>query len=897
MYSLFVALVLGIDLKVNAVARQQVMSQFQTSDLALAQEIALDTDSQLSSAIQALEQLSRLRVIRTGRVGSMPGAFRAFKSARRDLDLVYWLTPDSHLRVSVPTDFRTLGAAFSNQKLFRHAVAQRGTVRPVIEDGIVDLTTFNAVLTILLPIHAHGHLTGVLGANLKLDDLNQSFSPVVASQVQHHQHVRISILDDAGRLIGTDELERLLQPAAATLPGAQAALRGRAATRVAADSRGERWLYTAVPVRSAHWAVVVQRSETDALSAVSAFQRWVTIAAALFALGGLLFWLVLLLRVVRPLRQLARYYLSRPVGGLLARPRLPLTGRLDEVGALARSLDRLDHDVEMQLAELHTLLETSNAVVTSLDPIAVGRTIIREVRRLVDIQAAAVFVPDDDGVFRVLVSEGWEEGYDAATGIHLDDLSLPPALALRVGRPVQRVAGDDEPFPASSARAGFQVMLSIPIISRRVGGVVLVVHRARAQRFSEQEVELLLTFANYATLAWEHAVLYERSDERLREVARENEKLYRDATAEKQTLAAIMSSMNDGLILTSVDGQVLYANPSAGVMLGRSKEDLAGAHIDRIYDMLRGLAHDPDDWDAALGEARSAGRTSWLLETDRDGRYQAINLRVFDVHDDGNHIIGRGLILGDVTREREVDQFKTTLLGAVGHELRTPLATIKGYASTLLQNDVAWPPDDQTHFLRTISGEADRLAQLVNNILDLSRSDAGLLPLHRVSCRLDDLIGGAVARLPMPVQDLSLDIPPWLPSVLVDRARVEVVVQNLLTNALSYGNGRVQISAGQRENMIVVCVRDNGPGIRPDELPRIFDRFYRASAGTNRSGGTGLGLAICRAFIHAHRGEIWAESGDTGTTISFSLPVDTSSPGISRRHREHLPASTVSGAT
>lgn len=879
-YLLFVALVIGIDLKVNEVARQQVISQFQSSDLALAQEIALDTDSQLSSTTHALRNLSSLAAVQHGNVRAMVHDFRAFKAARSDLDLVYWLGPDSSIQVSVPSDLRTLGATFANQALFRRAVhAPAG--HPMVQDGIVDLTTFNAVLTILLPVRVQGRLVGVLGANLKLDDLNQSFGPVVTSQGQHGQHLRISILDNEGRLIGTDELERLLQPAVSSLPGAAAALAGRADTRVATDTQGVQWLYASVPVPSVRWAVVVQRSASDALGAVSTFQRWITIAAALFAVGGLLFWLVLLLRVVRPLRFLAGRYSSLSMGGTV-RPRPALSHRKDEMGALARSLRRMEHDVEQQLAELHTLLETSSAVVTSLDPTLVGRTIIQGVQRLVDIQAAAVFVPDEEGVLRVLVSEGRGQEHDQAISIRLDDLSRPPALALHERHPVQRVAGEDS-FPEVSAQAGFGALLALPIISRGAGGVVLVVHRVRAQRFSEQDVELLLTFANHAALAWEHAVLYERSDERLRQIARENEDLYREAAAERGRLAAIMESMTDGLILTGVDGAVLYANPGAGAIIGWDRADFNGAHIGAVHHALLAQARDPEAYAHLLTQVQAGERLAWILESERSGAYCALNLRLFDVHDDQGTIIGRGLLLSDITRERELDQFKTTLLGAVGHELRTPLAAIKGYASTLLQNDVTWSAGEQTRFLETISTEADRLAQLVSNILDLSRLEAGLLPLHREPCRPTSLVSAAVQRMGHDAAAIRICLPHELPEVDVDRARIEVVIHNLLANALAYGNGRVEVSAVQEREAVVLSVSDNGPGIAPEDLPRIFERFYRAGQGQRqRSSGTGLGLAISRAFVTAHGGRIWAQSSEDGTVISFSLP--TASTGRTPRN-------------
>src|SRR5436305_129306 len=231
-------------------------------------------------------------------------------------------------------------------------------------------------------------------------------------------------------------------------------------------------------------------------------------------------------------------------------------------------------------------------------------------------------------------------------------------------------------------------------------------------------------------------------------------------------------------------------------------------------------------------------------------------------------------MLRDVTREHELAEFKTALLAAVGHELRTPLSAIKGYASTLLQEDVTWPLADQRHFLQTISGEADRLAQLVSNLLDLSRQEAGLLLLNRAPARVQDLVAKAIKRLSHPGVMISLQIPDDLPLVNVDGARIEVVLYNLVANALVYGDGEVRITARRRGDVVVVSVSDNGPGIAPDELPHVFERFYRARRGRQQhSGGTGLGLAICKALVEAHGGVIWVESSMRGTTILFSLPL------------------------
>ncbi len=280
-----------------------------------------------------------------------------------------------------------------------------------------------------------------------------------------------------------------------------------------------------------------------------------------------------------------------------------------------------------------------------------------------------------------------------------------------------------------------------------------------------------------------------------------------------------------------------------------------------------------------LAQAESAIAPEFVVEIRRYGQRRAIHVRLFDVGDESGQAIGRGLLLRDVTRERELDEFKTTLLAAVGHELRTPLAAIKGHASTLLQEDVTWSSTDQRHFLQTISDEADRMAQLVSNLLDLSRQEAGLLLLDRVPTRVQDLVAKTIERLNHPNVTIFLHFRDNLALVNVDRARIEIVLHNLVANALVYGAGEIRLTAQRRDDEIVVSVSDNGPGIAPDELPHVFERFYRAQHGRQqRSGGTGLGLAICKAFIEAHRGVIWAESSVQGTTFSFSLPL--ASPAV-----------------
>lgn len=880
-YLLFVIVVLLGGVEVNAVVEQKLRNDVQASDQALAQEIALQTNLQMIDAENSLVVLGKLAQ-RAGTPAAMASTFQTFQAARSDVDQVYWLDPVGIVRISCPSwpqaCMVTSGVEGVGAEFAPPTVVQRALVSPspVFEVGIAVETTRNSGVIIAEPVRTlSGQLLGIVAASISLKELSNPLTKVIHAQQTRGRQLMISIIDSQGWLIATPDSKRILYTVLDELPGADQALHNHTISRMGLGPDGQDWLFSAVPVPDVHWAVVVQRPAAEALSVVTQFQFWLLTAALLFAIGGLLFWLILLVRVIRPLHTLAIQHQVLPASEQsIPGEAAVLAERFDEVGRLAQSLIRLEHDGLEKLGELRTLLETSNVVVGSLDPHAVVGKIIHEVRRLVDVQAAAVLLPDEQGVLRVLESSGHSERYNHALSLSPENVSSSAVQAMRDGKPVQKLLSASQPVASFSYDEGFRSVLAIPIISQHAGGVILLVHRTASHLFKQSEIDLLLTFANYATLAWEHAVLYERSDERLREVARENELLYQQASEEKQKLAAIMGSMSDGLVLSGSDGMVLYANMGASMIMGISSAALEQRPIHVLYDALRKIAVNLTECARALALIETANATEGVVEIRRNGRRRAIHMRLFDVDDESGQAVGRGLLLRDITREREIDEFKTTLLAAVGHELRTPLAAIKGHASTLLQEDVIWAAEDQRHFLQTISGEADRLAQLVNNLLDLSRQEAGLLHLHRVPARVQDLVTQTIERLNHPNVVISLHIPDNLPLVNVDRARIEVVLHNLVANALVYGEGEVHINAKRWNNGIIVSVMDNGPGIAPDELPHVFERFYRARHGyQQRSGGTGLGLTICKAFIEAHGSVIWAESNGRGATISFSLPL------------------------
>jgi signal transduction histidine kinase len=234
----------------------------------------------------------------------------------------------------------------------------------------------------------------------------------------------------------------------------------------------------------------------------------------------------------------------------------------------------------------------------------------------------------------------------------------------------------------------------------------------------------------------------------------------------------------------------------------------------------------------------------------------------------------------DISRFREAEELKSTFVSVVSHELKTPVALIKGYVSTLRREDATWDRKVIQDSLQVIEEEADRLTGLIENLLDASRLQAGALTISQSDVAMNILCERVAERFRTQTSEhhLIVDFPEDFPVVMADEDRIAQVLQNLLSNAIKYSpaDSEIRISGQIRPQHIVICVSDQGSGIAPDDIPHIFDRFYRSSEAARKTKGAGLGLYLARAIIEAHQGRIWVDPkpGD-GARICFSLPRTT----------------------
>lgn len=251
--------------------------------------------------------------------------------------------------------------------------------------------------------------------------------------------------------------------------------------------------------------------------------------------------------------------------------------------------------------------------------------------------------------------------------------------------------------------------------------------------------------------------------------------------------------------------------------------------------------------------------------------------------------IDRARLTEEATRAAalaQADQLKSVLLAAVSHDLRTPLASIKASATSLLQTDVQWDAETQREFLTAIDEETDRLTRLVSNLLDLTRIQGGALKPEREPYDLEELVGQVVDRLTplLPTHPIMVEIAPGLPTLWFDFVEIAQVLTNLIENAGKYSEAgtpitvrvwreAVQAASGE---IVAVAVSDRGFGIAAEDLGQVFDTFYRVQRDTRsrRIRGTGIGLAICKGFVEAHGGTITVTSvPGEGSTFTFTLPI------------------------
>ncbi len=332
--------------------------------------------------------------------------------------------------------------------------------------------------------------------------------------------------------------------------------------------------------------------------------------------------------------------------------------------------------------------------------------------------------------------------------------------------------------------------------------------------------------------------------------------------ADRSRLATVLDQLTDGVLIADSNGQVQFANPAARRLfenpdpLGRTVTEVVRNH--------------------QLVEAWQRCQKTNELQSESveiPTRHQFLQLIVIP----DQHASGSLLLAQDFTKVQRLETVRRDFISNISHELRTPLASLKALTETL-QNGALSDPEVGPRFLDRMVTEVDALTQMAQELVDLSRIESGQvkLELHTISPK--KLLQSAADRMKMQAEraglDLHVECRDDLPSLRVDQSRLEQVLVNLIHNAVKFTHpgGRVILLAESSDDAVQFAVKDSGIGIPADDVPRIFERFYRVDKSRTGS-GTGLGLSIARHIIEAHSGKIWADSVEgRGSTFFFTIP-------------------------
>jgi len=553
---------------------------------------------------------------------------------------------------------------------------------------------------------------------------------------------------------------------------------------------------------------------------------------------------------------------------------------VDEVGQLRRSFEQMRLSLQARLAELNRLLLVSQGVASSLDVNEAVQPVLEAVLST-GAGAVRIVMPPLDEIIPVLPQVhrddvDWGEAVGQSTATVLA-LGANKTAYARFDEQVVGLANQQKNlFVVDAARALGLMESTHDLLSKSfsktapvtpaLASLFAISLRYENQKFgvlwagyetphtfSDSDVRFLTTLAGQAALA------------------ASNHHLFRTAEVGRQRLAAILASTPDPVLVIDQYDRLLLANPAASQVLGSAVESGTGQPIEMIIkqtDLLAILRAAPSD--------RLSGEISLP-----NGRVYLTTASPVVADDQA---VGRVCILRDVTHFKELDKVKTEFVNTVSHDLRSPLTTMRGYATML--DMIGALNEQQQGYVRKILTSVDNMTRLVNSLLDLGRVEAGVgLQLEVVP--LADSLEKAIGTLRLAAQqkniELAVSMPPEAQTLIeVDPSLFQQAVYNLVENAIKYTpqGGRVSVALQVTTREFLIAVQDNGIGIDPLDQPRLFEKFYRSGQREAREQkGSGLGLAIVKSIIEHHGGKVWLESQlGKGSTFFAQIPMKQDRP-------------------
>ena len=498
-------------------------------------------------------------------------------------------------------------------------------------------------------------------------------------------------------------------------------------------------------------------------------------------------------------------------------------------------------DLQRRLHELETLARIGRTVTAMLNVDDVLRTVVEEAVQLTGAEEGSLLLLDDEsGELYMRASKNFDDDFTRAFRLHVRD-SLAGQV-MNTGEPILL----DESSPQKIKTAYLvHSLIYVPLRVRgKTIGVLGVDNRKAGRVLTQQDVTVMMAMADYAAIAIENAKLYHRTE------------------SERRKLETVIKDTQSGVVVIDPENRVMMLNRTAKEAFN-VKGEFFGRSAVEVFDHPHLLE--------LIGSGSGSSRREEIAVDDG---------RIFNVQKSSINSVGYSIVMHDITHLKELDRIKSEFVTTVSHDLRSPLTAILGYVELI---ERAGPlSSQQEDFVGRVRISVEQIADLVSDLLDLGRIEAGLnttkerTPMSVLTHYALDGIRNAIIAKGL---RLETNLQEGLPFVYGDPIRLRQMVGNLIENAMKYTppGGSVYVEAEAEEDQLILRVRDTGPGIPPQDQPYLFDKFFRASNAPENAPGTGLGLSIVKSIVDQHDGRIWVESelgqGATFTIVLPALPV------------------------
>ncbi len=513
---------------------------------------------------------------------------------------------------------------------------------------------------------------------------------------------------------------------------------------------------------------------------------------------------------------------------------------------------------DIRVRQRDYLLEISRALSQELDLDSLLKRILKVSIELLAGQAGLIVLRSDDGLWQTRVAEGISPAF-------LEELS-PLLKAIPDHENPEKFEIPEVNRILSqltlAATLGLLSGVGLPMVTQKQVLGVIFIFRGYPGVFSRNDRNVLSSFANQAAIAVKNA------------------QLYTSAVRNRQHLDTVLDSAADGILILGANQVIERCNPAFSRMISQPLADIAGKPHDEMLKFEK-LTHNVTLEDAIAGGWPLSAHAQLYVEGDlkrKDGSTIPVGITYAPLlSPDGalNNIIAS---VRDITRFRQAEEMKSTFISVISHELKTPVALIKGYVCTLMREDADWESNFVQESLTIIEEEADRLNLLIENLLDATRMQAGGVALRKADISIPAISKRLATRFQTQTDDhtIVVNFPKNFPTAFADESRIEQVISNMISNSIKYADdGEICISGYSRKDLITVCVSDEGEGIAPQDMPYVFDRFYRSTDAMRNKKGAGLGLYLAKSIVEAHGGHIWIDNEHkNGAKICFSLPIE-----------------------